>query len=62
MNFKDYIEKNSVIDEIPNNNYLTEAGLSRIIKKIKQENNDFAVITAYRDKYSKKKIFKEIEN
>lgn len=42
----------SVIDEIPNNNMLTEAGLSRVLQKIKE--NDFAIITAYRDEYSKK--------
>lgn len=53
MNFKEYIQE-SVIDEIPNNNYLTEAGLSRVIQKVSQEDNDFAVITAYRDKFDKK--------
>ena len=54
MNFKDYVYENSIIDEIPNNNLLSEAGLSRIVQKIKQEDNDFAVISAYRNKYSKK--------
>lgn len=44
----------SIIDHIPNNNLLSEAGLSRIVQKIKQEDNDFAVISAYRNKYSKK--------
>lgn len=54
MSFKDYINENSIIDEIPNNNLLSEAGFSRVLQKMKQEDNDFAVISAYRDKYSKK--------
>lgn len=53
MGFKEYIQE-SAIDEIPNNNYLTEAGFARVLQKMKQEDNDFAVISAYRDKYSKK--------
>lgn len=47
-------EENSIIDCIPSNNLLTEAGLSRIIQKVKQEKKDFAIITAYRDEYTKK--------
>lgn len=61
MQFIDYIHKNedvSILDECPNNNLLTEAGLSRVLQKIKQENNDFAVISAYRDKYDKKENIK----
>ncbi|MFW6007947.1 MAG: hypothetical protein ACOCP8_01670 [archaeon] len=58
MNFRKYIENNDIklssIDMLPNNNMLTEAGLARVIQKVKQEDNDFAIITAYRDKYSKK--------
>ena len=41
MLFKDYINKKDKI-------LISEAGLSRIIKKIKLEHNNFAVITAYR--------------
>lgn len=37
-----------------NNNAITEAGLSRIIQKIKLEDNDFVVITAYRGENDKK--------
>ena len=39
-----------------NNNAITEAGLSRIIQKIKLEDNDFVVITAYRGENDKKTI------
>ena len=31
-----------------NLNAITEAGLSRILQKVKQEDNDFVIITAYR--------------
>ena len=55
MKFKEYLNESS-IDDIPNNNLLTEAGLSRVISKVKD--NDFAVITAYRDKYDKKENIK----
>lgn len=55
MNLKNYLNNDiSIIDELPNNNLLTEAGLARLIKKMYQENNDFAVISAYRNMYSKK--------
>ena len=54
MGIGNYLKENSILDEIPNNNMLTEAGLSRVIQKISQEKNDFAIITAYRDQYSKK--------
>lgn len=37
---------------------LTEAGLSRIVQKIKLEQNDFAVITAYRDVHDKEENIK----
>lgn len=37
---------------------LTEAGLSRIIKKLTNDNNDFAIITAYRYEYSKSENIK----
>jgi len=49
MKFKDYITS---MDEIPNNNLLTESGFSRVLSKIK--NNDFAIITAFRGEFSKK--------
>lgn len=51
MKFKEYINEISVIDEIPNNNLLTEAGLSRLLNQIKDK--DFGVITAYRDIFDK---------
>lgn len=54
MSIREYLSEESTLDELPNNNMLTEAGLSRVIQKISQEKNDFAIITAYRDKYSKK--------
>ena len=37
---------------------LTEAGLSRIVQKVKQENKDFAVITAYRYEFDKQENIK----
>ena len=52
MKFKDYIKENTMMDELPNNNLLTEAGLSRLISKFKE--NDFVVMSAYRLKYDKK--------
>lgn len=49
MKFKNYLlDKETIL--------VTEAGLSRIIMKIK--NNDFAVITAYRDEYDKQENIK----
>lgn len=47
-----------MVDEYPNNNLLTEAGLSRVLQKMKQEDNDFAVISAYRTIYDKKENIK----
>ena len=59
MRFKEYLNEDlSVIDEYPNNNLLTEAGLSRVLQKIRQEDNDFAVISAYRSQYDKKENIK----
>jgi len=49
MKFKEYI---TGMDEIPNNNLLTEAGLSRVLDKIKTK--DFAIITAFRGEFDKK--------
>lgn len=49
MNFKEYIKE--TIDDIPNNNLLTEAGLSRLLNQIK--NKDFFIITAFRGEYDK---------
>ena len=37
---------------------LTEAGLSRIVQKVKQESKDFAVITAYRYEFDKQENIK----
>jgi len=49
MKFKEYI---TGMDEMPNNNLLTEAGLSRVLDKIKTK--DFAIITAFRGEFDKK--------
>jgi len=52
MKFKDYIiDDISSMDEIPNFNYLSEAGLSRLLNKIK---DDFVIITAFRYGFDKK--------
>ena len=37
-----------------NNNAITEAGLARIIKKVKTDEEDFIIITAYRGTHDKK--------
>ena len=37
-----------------NNNAITEAGLSRIIQKVKVDQEDFIIITAYRGEFDKK--------
>lgn len=59
MKFDTYINESiSIVDELPNNNLLTEAGLSRIIQKVKIEKKDFAIITAYRNTYDKQKNIK----
>jgi hypothetical protein len=50
------------IDDIPNNNLLSEAGLSRIIQQISEDKKDFAVITAYRSNYDKKQNIKRNRN
>jgi hypothetical protein len=50
VNIKEYLI--SSIDEIPNNNLLTEAGLSRLLNQIK--NKDFFIITAFRGEFDKK--------
>jgi len=44
------------MDEMPNNNMLTEAGLSRLLARIK--NKDFAIITAFRNEFDKKENIK----
>jgi len=46
MNLKNYINEESTIDRFPNNNLLTEAGLSRVISGLKSDS--FAILTAYR--------------
>lgn len=52
MKLRNYLNKISVLDEIPNNNMLSEAGFSRVLSKMR--NRDFAVISAFRNKYTKK--------
>jgi hypothetical protein len=52
MKLKNYLNEISVLDEIPNNNMLSEAGFSRVLSKMR--NRDFAVISAFRNKYTKK--------
>ena len=37
-----------------NNNAITEAGLARIIQKVKVDQEDFIIITAYRGEFDKK--------
>jgi hypothetical protein len=49
--FKQFYESST--DELPNYNYISESSLSRIVDKIKLNKNDFAVISAYRKKYTK---------
>lgn len=51
MKLKKYMNEVWSIDSFPNNNLLTEAGLSRLILKMKDK--DFAVISAYRNEYEK---------
>ena len=41
-----------------NNNAITEAGLSRIIQKVKSDQEDFIIITAYRGEFDKKENIK----
>jgi len=45
-------------DVYPNNNLLTEAGLSRIIQKVKDDKKDFATLSAYRKKFDKNENIK----
>jgi hypothetical protein len=52
MKLKKYLTESS-IDEIPNNNLLTEAGLSRLLNQIKTK--DFFIITAFRSEFDKAK-------
>jgi hypothetical protein len=57
MKFKEYINENiSVMDDLPNNNLLTEAGLSRLLSQIKDK--DFLIITAFRWDFDKKENIK----
>ena len=46
MKLSNYLTKEKIL--------LTEAGLSRLITKLSQNKDDFAIITAYRDEYSKR--------
>ena len=41
-----------------NNNAITEAGLSRIIQKVKSDQEDFIIITAYRGEFDKQENIK----
>jgi hypothetical protein len=52
MKLKDFLS-NTQYDDIPNNNLISEAGLSRLLKKY-YEGNDFVIITAHRNKFDKK--------
>lgn len=63
--YKDWVEsveKNDLLFELRDEvitgkdvafHMINEAGLSRLLQRISQENNDFAIITAYRFNYSK---------
>jgi hypothetical protein len=55
MKLKEYLIESS-IDEIPNNNLLTEAGLSRLLNQIKKK--DFFIITAFRGEFDKSENIK----
>lgn len=64
--FKQFSYEPIAIDDFgkdsTNLNAITEAGLSRILQKVKQEDNDFVIITAYRgDMNKKQKIAKNKE-
>ena len=64
--FKQFSYEPIAIDDFgkdsTNLNAITEAGLSRILQKVKQEDNDFVIITAYRGEMDKKqKIAKNKE-
>ena len=64
--FKQFTYEPITIDDFgkdsTNLNAITEAGLSRILQKVKQEDNDFVIITAYRGEMDKKqKIAKNKE-
>ena len=64
--FKQFSYEPIAIDDFgkdsTNLNAITEAGLSRILQKVKQEDNDFVIITAYRGEMDKKqKISKNKE-
>ncbi len=60
MKLKKYIDEVWSIDSYPNNNLLTEAGLSRLIQKMKDK--DFAVISAYRNEYDKQENIRRNRN
>lgn len=51
MKFNEFLNEITPMDELPNNNLLTEAGLSRLLSQIKD--NDFAIITAFRKEFIK---------
>ena len=55
MRFKEYADHiDFTLDEIPNFNLLSEAGLSRIITQIKIDKKDFSTISAFRGNLTRK--------
>lgn len=60
MKFKEYL-KLAIYDDIPNNNLISEAGLSRLLKQY-YDGNDFAIMSAYRKEYTKKENIKRNRN
>ena len=60
--FREFVDEPLSIDDwgrdSENTNAITEAGLARVVQKIKTEDNDFVVITAYRGEFDKKENIK----